>query len=48
MVVVHRTEVLTAEAYASGSSGAVFRSSVVASGMEDADHASAGEPYSGL
>jgi hypothetical protein len=44
-VATHWVEVLVAETSASGCSGAVPESSVAASGMEDADHASAGEPY---
>jgi hypothetical protein len=47
-VVVHLVDVLATEASTSGSSGAVLGSSVAASRTENADHASAGEPYSGF
>jgi hypothetical protein len=48
MVVAHWVNERVAEASASGSSGAVPESSVVAYGMKDVVHASTSEPYSGL
>jgi hypothetical protein len=47
VVAAHWVEVLAAEASISGSSDTVPGSSVAASGMEDADHGSMDEPYSG-
>jgi hypothetical protein len=47
-VAAHWVDEPVAEASASGSSGAVPKSLVVAYGMEDAVHASMGEPYSGF
>jgi hypothetical protein len=47
-VAAHLVEVPVAEASASGSLDAVPESLVTASGMEDAVHASADEPYSGF
>jgi hypothetical protein len=47
-VAAHWVDEPVAEASASGSSNAAPESSVVAYGMEDAIHASTGEPYSGF
>jgi hypothetical protein len=47
-VAAHWVEVLAVEVSAFGSSGAAPRSLVAASGMEDVDHASTGEPCSGF
>jgi hypothetical protein len=47
-VAAHWVDEPVAEASASRSSGAATESSVVAFGMEDAVHASMGEPYSGF
>jgi hypothetical protein len=46
MVATHWVDEPVAEASASGSSGVVPESSVVAYGMEDVVHSSTGEPYS--
>jgi hypothetical protein len=48
MVAAHWVNEPVAEASASGSSGAGPKSLVVAYRMEDAVHASMGEPYSGF
>jgi hypothetical protein len=48
VVVAHFGALLAVEASTSGSSDAVFESSVAASRMEDVVHTSAGEPYSGF
>jgi hypothetical protein len=47
-VAAHQVDEPVAEDSASGSLGSSPESSVIAYGMEDAVHASTGEPYSGL
>jgi hypothetical protein len=47
-VAIHWVDEPMVEAFECGSSDAMPESSVVAYGMEDAVHASTGEPYSGF
>jgi hypothetical protein len=47
-VATHWVDELVGEVSASGSSSAAPESLIIANGMEDAVHASIGEPYSGF